>query len=114
MIRPRRRFCWAKTCSTRTRMRPRVALPRAMCAGIGLPLGLARWNCGTRPRTTATMSPASATCAVGWASRRKPPASKSTPGFAPAEVVYDEAGQVIGVATGDMGVVSLLPEQITP
>src|SRR5512132_1355768 len=38
----RRHFCAAKTCSTRERTLARVALPRAMCVGIGLPLGLAR------------------------------------------------------------------------
>src|SRR5512132_375045 len=41
MTRARRHFCAAKTCSTRERTLARVALPRAMCVGIGLPLGLA-------------------------------------------------------------------------
>jgi hypothetical protein len=43
---PMRRFSAAKTCSTLLRTRARVALPRAMCGGIGSPRGLARWNWG--------------------------------------------------------------------
>ena len=35
----RRNFWAAKTCSTRARTRARVALPRAMCAGMFLPRG---------------------------------------------------------------------------
>jgi cation transport ATPase-like protein len=49
-----RHFWAAKTCSTRERTRARVALPRLMCAGIGLPSrsssvcsGIAVAFCGT-------------------------------------------------------------------
>ena len=52
-IRPMRRFSVANTCSTRLRSRARVALPRAICTGIGLPRGLARWNSGLRPRRSS-------------------------------------------------------------
>ena len=39
----RKRHFWAaKTCSTRARIRARVALPRAMCAGILRPRGFLR------------------------------------------------------------------------
>lgn len=37
-------FCWANTCSTRARTLDFVALPRRICSGIGLPLGLRRWT----------------------------------------------------------------------
>ena len=35
---------------TLLRTRARVALPRAMCGGIGRPRGFARWNCAASPR----------------------------------------------------------------
>ncbi len=43
-------------------------------------------------------------CAAGLRRRRKDWASKSIPGFAAAEVLYGDGGEVVGVATGDMGV----------
>lgn len=45
----RRRFWAANTCSTLARTFARVALPHRMCAGIGLRLGFASWNCGSSP-----------------------------------------------------------------
>ena len=42
--------------------------------------------------------------AAGWPARPRRSASRSIPGFAAAELLYDENGAVIGVATGDMGV----------
>jgi hypothetical protein len=47
---PMRRFSAPKICSTLLRTRARVALPRAMCGGSGLPRSLARWNCATNPQ----------------------------------------------------------------
>ena len=43
-------------------------------------------------------------CAAGSRRRRKGSASKSIQGFAAAEVLYGEGGEVVGVATGDMGI----------
>ena len=42
--------------------------------------------------------------AAGWRPRPKSWASRSIPGFAAAEVLYNEDGSVKGVATGDMGI----------
>ena len=42
--------------------------------------------------------------AAGWPGRPRRSASRSSPGFAAAEVLFNEDGSVKGVATGDMGV----------
>ncbi len=42
--------------------------------------------------------------AAGWPRKAEALGVEIYPGFAAAEVLYDEDGAVIGVATGDMGV----------
>ena len=57
-----------------------------------------------RCRTTATTSSAWATSAAGWRQQAEALGVEIFPGFAAAEVLYDEDGAVKGVATGDMGI----------
>ena len=61
-----------------------------------------------RPRRrceiTATTSSASAISAAGWRPQAEALGVEIYPGFAAAEVLYDEAGRVRGVATGDYGI----------
>ena len=42
--------------------------------------------------------------AAGWPTKAEALGVEIYPGFAAAEVLYDDDGAVIGVATGDMGV----------
>ncbi len=64
--------------------------------------------CACRPRRrcaiTAITSSASAICAAGWRHRPRRSGVEIYPGFAAAEVLYDDDRKVRGVATGDMGI----------
>jgi electron-transferring-flavoprotein dehydrogenase len=53
---------------------------------------------------TATTPARSAMSAAGWPNKAEALGVEIFPGFAGGEVLYDEDGAVIGVATGDMGV----------
>ena len=65
-------------------------------------------RCACRPRRrctiTATTSSASAISAAGWRTQAEALGVEIYPGFAAAEVLYDDAGRVRGVATGDLGI----------
>jgi electron-transferring-flavoprotein dehydrogenase len=60
--------------------------------------------CPSASTTRATTSSAWVRWCAGWRSRPKPLGVEIFAGFAAAEVLYDDAGAVKGVATGDMGI----------